>query len=230
MIIKRRLFSKRRNLTPEEEYDRDKRDHYLRTAYAKSNYSHYVTKKKSSPFITGGGNATNNLLESPRGAMPKEVEIDQISQNSDKDLKATKKALKAVRKNKKGIIVLNKDAKSDTYLHELGHGLAVDENEGTEDGKIAYEGYNYRSQSTSNLPEALENKRRVEEGSKRALRKEEMSNEKGEEIIKRYGGKYNTPEDIAQYRKAREKGMEINRAAVKEELNKADKEIEKHKS
>lgn len=215
MIILRRLFSKRRNLTPEEERERELRDKVFKNEFPKYNISHYIPSRKDRKDVV---KEHFERFDSPNGDMTVKDEINQIEGRGD--TKRVKKTVKSLKQGKRGVIHLNHRSPLHIIAHESGH-LSLEQNARDDEEKRiskvtkTLNDINYPSEedtSKLSLDELEKIRDEVLNTGNDIIKREELANLEGGVILHNAGAtdkelidylrQRNTPEHTGSYREA----------------------------
>lgn len=197
MIIKRKLFSRKKNLTPEQERERDLRDKVFKNEVSKLGISHYFDKG------TGFRDKQSSGIYS-KFTGTYEEEKAEIENALGVNKKERKRRLKALNKGKSGIIAYDPKAPFHVQIHEPGHPAAIKNAKSEEDKRIAdigdpYEGVETPKRSMSD--EELRNiQKDIEKRGNDVVKREELANSEARKMLERQGA---TKEELEKFDKDR---------------------------
>lgn len=227
MIIKRRLFSRRRNLTPEEERERELRDRVFRNEYPKLGISHVMSKTfEFRPGIDKDGKpvdgmASYNKFDSPRGLMSKENEIEAIKSQGGKNQREAKKHIQALKRGKSGIISFNPKAPLHMIPHEGGHPAAILNAKNKEEKDIAdFDGNLVGAHRDLSLEDSFRAHRELLKGGKKLIDREKLANSEGRKMLERQGA---TKEELEKYDRGREGELDSYYNGIYDLVKKSEK-------
>lgn len=231
MIILRKLFSRRRNLTPEQERERKLRDRVYREEVSKSNTSHIITKSKkfrvdntdeNTPYEKKkDGIGVYTKFDTPRGKSDIQSEAKDIVQQGGGYTKEVKKRLRALGKGKSGVISLHPDAPLHVQIHEPGHPIAIlnstgkDKEDADQDEILSK--YNDEipkdlNEVDSRSKEELEDlQHRIQETGRSVVRREELANSEGRKMLERQGA---SKSELDKYDSGRKRETDTYREAA----------------
>lgn len=175
MILKRKLFAKRRNLTPEQEEDRKLRDQIFREEFPKRGLSHFYTK--GTTFRGGSKNSGGQYTGFDRS----KEEDEEIKEKTKKAPIQGKKVSKARAKGKEGVVALDPSREFDVQVHELGHYDAIENANNSEEREIASFKGSIENPEFFHTPSDIE---KLRENNYKVLKRENLANTAGLKILK----------------------------------------------